>query len=86
MELLREQGASYSKEPWGKMSWRLVEDKNVTCLVKFPQWRLYITRKAFRDKFCFPFAVSEQSTGGRMESRLVGVTLVFLISNIAMSS
>lgn len=61
--------------------------QNVTCLVKFTVHSGGFTSPGKPSEIsCFPFAVSEQTTGGRMESRLVGVTLVFLISNIAMSS
>lgn len=58
---------------------------HLSCQLYCPQWRICITRKASRDKFCFPSAMSEQTTGGRMESRLVGVALIFLVSNIVIS-
>lgn len=38
-----------------------------------------ITKKAFREKFCFPFPLAEQITADRLENRLVGVALVTVL-------
>lgn len=35
-----------------------------------------IIKKIFREKFSFPFVMSEQSTAGRMETRLVKMALI----------